>query len=174
MRTFTRRARIWVVSSTLTIFLAVGSPALAHYIYQATTYWGPNNNNCFNARSEVSHGSSGNGYWRSDSTGATGYWTPWGTIACGAEWPRAAGYYRAAIHRMKWTGTTWALCGTSGWYYSGNNWSGIELSWDRGTASPPCGSGYYANDALVSAKDPQTLNYVSTFTLRASSHYLPA
>jgi hypothetical protein len=111
------------------------SPVMAHYVYEDVLVYA-SNADCTKVRSEISHGSGG-GYSRTDVTPK--YFQ---NTHCHTGWTRPAGYIAAQYQLYKWTGSQWAVCGGTPWYYNATSANKLTIASNDGS-SPLCGPGYY-------------------------------
>lgn len=131
------RRVILTLSFAMALVWTTAGAASAHYIYDSgITY--ASSNDCAYGYSETSHGTGG-GYSKSYILAEYHF----SSADCAVYWKRPVGYLAVAFDLYKWTGSSWALCRYTNWYYNSTDTSQFILYAYYGS-SPPCGNGYYA------------------------------
>ena len=156
-----------LVALVLAPLLAHAVPANAHYLAAQGTVrtW---NQYCANARVEVSHGSYGGGYWKTDASSVQ---PDYFGSNCTTPFVRPAGYIAAHIYAMKWTGREWAVCFRHPWQYTKKSTAKMVSIAMAGSSRPPCGAGWYHNLGHAAVWDGQ---WYSGGFYSPKPHLLPA
>ncbi|MCC8341026.1 hypothetical protein LMJ38_34595 [Streptomyces sp. R1] len=138
-----------LITAAFAMTLATASSASAHYVYFSDEVWAnADSSKCLYNRSEVSHGSSGMGYFRGDALAAKDVelWP----ADCTAPWERNVGQLSEGLAIYKWyvdanDEGSWLLCTVTDWYYNESRGSKFVLEGKTdGATIPPCGEGYYS------------------------------
>jgi hypothetical protein len=61
---------------------------------------------------------------------------------CFTEWTRPPGYIALLFQLYKWTGSQWAVCAGTSWFYNSTSAKKLAGFYNYGS-SPWCGAGYY-------------------------------
>lgn len=119
-------------------------PALAHYVYNDDRVYQATSE-CVEVRSEVSHGSYGGGYYKTDVE-------VWQDILgnlgnCIYHWERAAGNIAGMQQHYVYTQANgWHVCTATGWIFNTNFGNQLTIAVTHPSRIPVCGSNNtYAN-----------------------------
>jgi hypothetical protein len=137
----------------LALFAAVGitvassTAASAHYVYYGDLVWSnADSSRCLMNRSEVSHGSTGGGYFRGDAMSRSEL-SAFPTD-CTVPWERNTGWLAEGMIAWKWYvdpqgDGSWIVCDrTDIWYYNTEPSSDLMIYADA-PAGGGCGAGWY-------------------------------
>jgi hypothetical protein len=144
---------LWAVLTLVGVLAVTTSPAKAHYVYEPgiVATW---DHYCTKSRSEVSHGTHGGGYWKTDTESqAQNFYTG---VNCIDPFARPANYLGAYITAMVYDAFQgkWIVCFQRGWTYNSQTNAKLVLSYNHSSSSPPCGSNLkYRNLATSSVYD---------------------
>lgn len=135
-----------LLAALLAITLA--GPADAHVVYE-NGYSYSSSTNCTWQKSEISHGSQGTGYWKSEVNSKYFNFTTKGH--CGSYWSRPTGYLAARYITAHWLHGQWNYCTGIDWQFNGSSGHHYKAAVNNGYPWPPCGQGiYYSTTALGS------------------------
>jgi hypothetical protein len=146
----TRKCRISIVTLVVFVVLATASGVLAHRLYKGWMDVWHKDQKCLDGKVTQDHGPTDwgkfpNGVWATQSTSTKPKGSPWGPIACSAEWDRVAGKHRVRTYVLKYHAATkeWGVCIDIGWRksrFKTDGWQSVIFS---GPKKPPCGAGHY-------------------------------
>jgi hypothetical protein len=166
-----------VVALTLTIGMA---PAWAHYVYEKDWVYSSPENACTIGRAEISHGVSGGGYAKADTSAVYSATVPLAggpLVPCAGYTPQPPGEIGTAWTLYKWNygGPGWRRCSWIPWQYNKAWTSKWVQAWDFGIY-PPCGPGYYGTVSYDSVLSISADGYIrwNGGTVWSGDHLLPA
>jgi len=125
----------------MAVFLFSAAPAAAHYVYQDDRVYN-GDNECVEVRSEVSHGSLGAGYYKTDVEvwqGLLGYGN------CLYHWERSSGKIAGKQQHFVNNNGSSRVCTATGWVFNTSFGNQLTIAVNHNRDYPLCGDGHYAN-----------------------------
>ncbi|MDO0934544.1 hypothetical protein QQY66_23745 [Streptomyces sp. DG2A-72] len=141
------RTALLALPAAFGLTMVAATSANAHYVYWTEQVWGnADSSRCLWNRAETSHGSTGGGYFKGDSTSYADI-DP-NPLDCVLSWDRNSGELAEGMIVFKWYvdangDGSWLICDrTDQWYFNSEPAWKFELTWTA-PAEGLCGAGYY-------------------------------
>lgn len=164
-----------VLLAALGITLGTSTAASAHYVYYADLVWSnADSSRCIMNRSEVSHGSTGGGYFRGDAMSQAEISAI--PSDCILPWERNTGWLAEQIVIWKWYVDpqgegSWLVCDRTEWHYNTEPASTLRLT-STAQAGGMCGAGYYGTGNYAGMRDGNA-GYGWDVMMWSGHHLLP-